>query len=167
MKVKEPPALTCDFCGNVLSGRQSRWCSKKHQRYGQYMADAETLWLILEEHPNGMTIEEIRDALIDAKAKAPGQAEFVISTLRELLPENVLVRQYGIYRFAQSFDEGKAYILRRLINVGKQADNLSRDMDNIIAHFPSDAHTNAHLDTAMDAARMTSKAINKALKLHV
>lgn len=126
------------------------------------MVAAEILFDILSDNPEGLGTMELQDALGDHNTFTP--VNLVMNTLRAMLPENVVIHNGDVYRFARTFGEGRDWLFRKLTTIKRMSDNVDRDVAKLAAHFP-EADIASHLDIALGATRTASKAISVALSL--
>jgi hypothetical protein len=127
------------------------------------MGDAELLFDELNKHPQGMTLDDAQVFLIE-HGDTGGFANIVVSVLRDMIPENVVIRRNGMVRLAQTFEDGKDWIFTKLMHIKRMSDNVERDIEKLIQHFPNSDMGN-YLSYAMQASQLTSNAIANAIKL--
>lgn len=156
--------MTCQLCGLPLTGTQKKWCSRKCRAYGAYVRDAETLFDILLENPDGLTVAECGEMLTDRGGYGT-MINMVRGTLQRMIPDNVIVKEYGRLRFARSFDDGATWIFGKLRQIKQMSDNVEMNIQKLIDHFGSDGELSDQLRFALKSASLTSDAIGKAIVL--
>lgn len=130
------------------------------------------LELIITRGPEGFTIHELMDALLEAKLTIPDRARvdagFAIRYLRMEQGAQVIVYSGRTrrYRSALTPEEAAAWMLSLLRQVHGRAKNLRRYVENAREQFASDdERVNEALDDVLEQLRRTTHDAGRAARL--